>query len=207
MINPNQDTIIKICGIRDVQSASVAADEGADMLGMIFVPASRRYVTEAKAVDIRNTVNGKAKLVGVFKDAPLDYVKSVANKLSLDYVQLHGTETPEYALSLKFPVIKAFTLKDDLDLLEKYMAAYYLLDRPVQGKGEMADLPTAATLARRLPLFYAGGLTPENVGGVINQVRPAGVDVSGGIETDGRSDPGKIKSFINQVRRESLEIL
>lgn len=188
---------IKICGVKTLDAAKVATEEGADFLGFNFVPTSKRYITPADAKEIINIVKGKVKVVGVFKDADIKQVNDVALSLGLDFVQLHGNENNAYINNVSVPVIKVIKADDQIDNL---IAAYVLLDRVKQGEGEMVDFKKAANLTAKTKLFYAGGLTPDNVAGIIKKVKPFAVDVASGIETDDKQDINKIRSFIKNAK-------
>lgn len=190
-------TRVKICGVKTLDAAKVATEEGADFLGFNFVSTSKRYIIPADAKEIINIVKGKVKVVGVFQDADIKQVNDVALSLGLDFVQLHGNENNAYINNVSVPVIKVIKADDQID---NSPAAYVLLDRVKQGEGEMVDLKKAANLAAKTKLFYAGGLTPDNVAGIIKEVKPFAVDVASGIETDDKQDENKIRSFIKNAK-------
>ncbi|MBI4008964.1 phosphoribosylanthranilate isomerase [Candidatus Roizmanbacteria bacterium] len=192
---------VKICGIRSVEAARAAVNAGADFLGFNFVPSSRRYIHPAIASGIINLVSDTVKIVGVFQDAKVNEVNKIASDLKLDYIQLHGNENNEYINKVGIPTIKFITLDDQP---EKIRSDYFLLDRPKRGKGKMVDLEKASQLAADFPLFYAGGLTPDNVLIVVKQVKPFAVDVAGGIETNGIQDIKKIIKFISNAKKISI---
>lgn len=187
---------VKICGIRTVEAAKAALDAGADFIGFNFVHSSRRHVSVGKAKEIRRVVGGHGKVVGVFRDESIDAIHRVVQEVKLDFVQLHGNESPEFCKQVKIPVIKAFSLR----AMKQYSVMYYMVDREVQGSGPMLDLERLVILAKELPLFVAGGLTPENVVEVVRVVRPFAVDVASGIETDGVEDTEKIKAFVERAK-------
>lgn len=192
---------VKICGIRSLEAAKTAVDAGAHFLGFNFVPSSKRYINPADAAKIINAVSNKAKIVGVFQNADIDYVKNLASKLCLDFVQLHGNENNAYIERVKIPVIKSIKIDDQVN---KIIAYYLLLDRAKQGEGEMPNLKKAAQIAKSYAIFFAGGLNPNNVADVIRKVGPFAVDVAGGIETNGKQDLDKIKLFILRSKRALL---
>ncbi|MBI4038555.1 phosphoribosylanthranilate isomerase [Candidatus Daviesbacteria bacterium] len=192
---------VKICGIRNIEAAKVATEAGADFLGFNFVPSSKRYINPAIALEIINSVRDKVKVVGVFQNAKNTEVNKIALDLKLDFVQLHGNENNEYINKVGTPVINFITLDDQP---EKFRVDYFLLDRPKRGKGNIVDLEKAKKLTANSPLFFAGGLTPDNVLMVVKQVKPFAVDVAGGIETDGHQDLEKIKLFIGNAKGVTL---
>lgn len=153
-------------------------------------------------------------IVGVFVNQPLEEVQQAYAECHLDLIQLHGDESPEYCHDLARPFIKALRLlpgqgqKELARRMDAYLAVFpealFLLDTHAPGlyggTGRPWDWERAARLALRYPILIAGGLTPENVAGVIQAVHPWGVDVSSGVETDGQKDLVKMKAFIEAVR-------
>ena len=213
-------TRFKICGLRDPASALVAARAGADFLGFVFVPGVRRLITPRQARDIidqvrREPASRGPRLVGLFADQPLDDVNDIVRYCGLDMAQLCGEETPGYWRKISVPVIKQIKVRDDLGTeravaeaakkVERVIAdgQTALLDRyeegALGGTGRSFDWRTAREIAERFDVVLAGGLTPENVGLAIAEVRPWGVDVSSGVETDGVKDPAKIEGFAREV--------
>lgn len=188
---------VKICGIRTMESAVVAADAGADFLGFIFVAASKRLIDPTHALPIINAVRDRAQIVGVFQNNDIAYVNDFVEKLKLDMVQLHGNESAAYIQQMHVPVIKTITSPKDAHTVR---VAYLLFDRKTQGMGARVDATDAKTVAATCPLFFAGGLTPENVEQIIADVHPFGVDVAGGIETNGIPDTNKIQAFIRAAK-------
>ena len=200
---------VKICGIRDIATASVAADAGATAIGLIFAPESRRRVSLADAAQICRSLPPFIARVGVVVNEPLDGLRALIDQVGLDTVQLHGDEEPEFcdrvrALGVK--VIKALSVSGpvDLDQARAYPVSAVLLDtyRTGQrgGTGEPFDWAYARPVAAALPVILSGGLSPQNVAAGIESVRPYGVDVSSGVETDGVKDPKKIRAFVVAVR-------
>lgn len=196
---------IKICGLMDAATAVAAVEAGADLVGMVFAP-SKRQIDLHLATDICKAVGSAAKKVGVFVDSPLAEVTRVVELCGLDMVQLHGSESPGYCQTLPCRVIKAFRVRglEVLDDMAAYPGADFLLDSYVKGQaggtGQVCDWRVATWVARKYPVYLAGGLSPDNVHKAILTVRPRGVDVSGGVETDGSKDINKIRRFIRLVR-------
>lgn len=161
-----------------------------------------------KARKISSQTPGIGK-VGVFVNAPLAEVQSVVRECRLDYVQLHGDEPPEYLRLVGYPVIKAFSIRPGVGLasFKGYQAAWTLFDSFSAGQqggtGLTFDWQAAQMLVAQTPgpLMVAGGLTPVNVEEAIRLLKPDGVDVSGGVETNGVKDLAKIEQFIAAVRR------
>lgn len=205
---------VKICGIRTLAPALVAAAAGADLIGFVFAP-SRRQVSPAEAAAIAAAVRAapgpRPRLAGLFVNAAPPTIAAVAAEVGLDLVQLSGDEPAEHAGQIALPILKAIRMDGSaaeaawLRLAEGGASGVTLLvDAHVPGSyggtGVMADWGRAAALARRAPVVLAGGLSPANVGEAIAAVRPLGVDVSSGVETDGVKDPLKIEAFIGAAR-------
>lgn len=204
-------TVVKICGLTNLEDARWAAQCGADLLGFIFVPSSPRYIAPGKAAAITAKLADEgcaACFVGVFADEPVEAVRRVAATCALRLVQLHGHETPEYAQLLGLPVIVARRVRETIPWEE--LAAFrpwaYLLDsydpQRLGGTGQPWPWELLAEGGQRLKrVILAGGLTAENVGRAIRWARPWGVDVSSGVEASpGRKDPAKVERFIRSVR-------
>ncbi|MDO8577153.1 MAG: phosphoribosylanthranilate isomerase [Candidatus Daviesbacteria bacterium] len=192
---------VKICGIRSIEAAKTAADAGADFLGFNFVPTSARYIDPQPAAKTIHSFKRQVKIVGVFQDAEINYVNNLILTLGLDFVQLHGHENNEYINQLGIPVIKSIAIDGRPGSIK---ADYLLLDRVKRGEGKMINFQKAAKLAANYPVFYAGGLNPDNVAAVIQKVKPFAVDVAGGIETNGREDLEKIKLFLKNAKGASI---
>jgi indole-3-glycerol phosphate synthase/phosphoribosylanthranilate isomerase len=212
----NKSTQVKICGLRTAEHVNTATQIGADMLGFIFHEPSHRFITLQQVRLVLQASESfmqpparqcKPDLVGVFVNKEVDYINEVIEQVGLQYVQLHGTETPEFCQQIKRPVIKALQVRSEADLqqIKSYQSVIWrlLLDTPTPnwgGSGEAHDWDVARLASQAHRILLAGGLTPENVGAAIRQVRPWGVDVSSGVETDGHKDSGKIGAFIRKVR-------
>jgi len=208
----NTSTQVKICGLRTPEHVRVAVEAGADMLGFIFHEPSHRY-TSPRSVErlfTASLVDEKTVLpdrVGVFVNKTASFINDAIEEAGLHYVQLHGTEAPEFCEQITRPVIKAIPLTGQADLA--HVNAYrdvvwrLLLDTPTPewgGTGVTHDWELAHAIAEETRVLLAGGLTPENVAQAIQQVQPWGVDVSSGVETAKQKDSTKIRAFIKNVR-------
>jgi len=220
------DIKVKICGIRNLEDALVAAEAGADFIGMVFVPERHRRITpkEAKAIvdGVRNSGSLVPRIVGLFADQAIEEVAGIVEFCDLDLVQLCGKESVEYAGQTGCDVIKVVhvtesaTAADDAGTgarVREFSGVGHLvtLDRYVKGiqggTGKGFDWSVAASLSQAgQPFLLAGGLTQENVSEAIATVKPWGVDVSSGVETDGNKDHTKIKEFL-RVAREAAATL
>jgi phosphoribosylanthranilate isomerase len=211
MINLSKVTqnpiMIKICGIRSEMAARTAVFGGAKFLGFNFVSGSRRKIAPNIAKQIIDQFKNQVKIVGVFQNQSLEEINKTAEFLDLDFVQLHGDEDEIFAEEVERPVIKVLQLESEFDItdvlkeMNKFKSDYFLLDRKKQGKGKMLNLKHLSIIAKEKQIFVAGGLTPENVLEVVRNVRPFGVDVAGGIETNRVEDTEKIKLFIEKARK------
>lgn len=195
--------LVKICGITRLEDARTAVDAGAGAIGFVFWPRSPRFIDPFRARQIAADLPPFVTVVGVFVDQDLDYVSGVASLVRLSAVQLHGGEPPAYAAALSRPVIKA-ALPGDAAIERWPSNVTILLDAcdPVKkgGTGRTIDWRAAAALARRRPVLLAGGLTPENAGLAVAQVRPFGIDVSSGVEqSPGIKNPERIRALFKAI--------
>lgn len=181
-------------------------EEGADMIGFVFAD-SKRKISVPKAAAICRSISGIAK-VGVFVNQPVREVAEIAARCGLDYVQLHGNETKEYCSQVGLPIIKACQVNRRLNPVElnEYQVEMILVDSFLPGQpggtGVTFDWQQVKEVLQKIrkPFLVAGGLTSMNVAEAIGVMKPAGVDVSGGVETAGRKDNEKIRKFITAAR-------
>ncbi len=211
-------TRVKICGITTIEDAVCAAEAGADFIGLVFAPSKRRVNIE-QAQEIAAAVKSLDReifLAGVFVDRPATEVNQIAGVCGLDYVQLSGAESWAYCREIELPLIKSFhvgplhsphqivSAMEEGRLTLRADRLICLLDTQVAGmwggSGKTFDHGLAKPAARKFPVLLAGGLTVENVGRAVREVQPWGVDVSSGVETEGKKDKQKIKDFIGRVR-------
>lgn len=207
---------VKICGLRDAGNAREAALSGADLVGFIFVEGVRRQLEPALGASIiasfRNMLSEDSmpgpRVVGSFRNQPADFVNRVARIASLDMVQLCGDEDDAYYAQMDIPIIRQVRVrpgasaadlevevKAHLDAGRMVLLDAYHPDTP-GGAGKTFDWSLAANVAPLEGVLLAGGLTPGNVTGAIQQLNAWGVDVSSGVETDGVKDDVKIHDFI-----------
>jgi phosphoribosylanthranilate isomerase len=199
-------TLVKVCGITNLDDALFAVEAGADALGFIFARSPRR-ITPAAAREIVRRLPEHVMAVGVFRDAPLEEVCATAEQVGVHRVQLHGDESPEYCHAVGHGVIKRFHAPPATGWgglrreFSRYRAFAYLLD-PGAGGGRAFDWDQARGLSDWL--IVAGGLNAENVGLALRTLRPFGVDVCSGVEAaPGRKDRQKLIEFIRAVRSEN----
>lgn len=195
---------VKICGICDIETATAAVNAGADALGFVFAPSKRRISPET-AREIIKRMPPFVTIVGVFVNPTINDIVHITSIAGLEAIQLHGDESPEFCDTVMIKVIKSFTLteKKDLELTKRYKVDAYLFDTSVPGNrggsGKTFDWRLASHFEKG-PVILAGGLTSENVREAIEIVGPYSVDVSSGVETNGRKDPNKIREFIRRVK-------
>jgi|SRR5580698_5503923 phosphoribosylanthranilate isomerase len=202
------DTKVKICGITNPADAQAAVAAGADALGFIFYERSPRFVRLTDAAAISRPLAPHIMRVGVFVNAPEEFVLSAIKACGLTLLQFHGDESPQFCAQFGLMSMKAFRVHgpEILEQIPQYATDAYLLDAfsstTLGGTGEKFNWDLAVEAKKfGKPIFLAGGLTPENVAGAISQVRPFGVDVSSGVESaPGIKDHAKIKAFIAAAR-------
>lgn len=200
---------VKICGIKSYEDAKMSIEAGADFLGLNFVPKSARFINPVKAYEVISKLSDEIKIVGIFQNETIENVQSVTDYLKLDFVQLHGEEPVDYFSKIKnTKLIKTFKLFSDfnqIDILEQikdYTNTIFLLDRKIQGEGYPLELERVKYLTGFRRIILGGGLTPENVREAVIAAYPYGVDVAGGVETDGKKDKEKIRRFIINAKYE-----
>jgi phosphoribosylanthranilate isomerase len=198
---------IKVCGITHPDDAEAAADAGADLIGINFVPGSPREVELRLAEAIARRVEGRVERVALFRDPSWDEVERVTRRIDFERVQLHGQESEADVEMLDLPVIKAIR-GADLEAAQQYPGALLLLDHPKEGGGrgrawKWSD--AGELIAQGYDVILAGGLTPENVGqalGDLGDLLPWGVDVATGVEAAGhRKDAARLAAFVAAVRK------
>ena len=213
---------VKICGIRDVDTALVAAQAGADAIGLNFYPGSKRRVDVDEAARIVEALPADVTPIGLFVNADVTEIVRIARECGLHTLQLHGDEPAELLAELayagRFELIRAFRvgaaglapMEAELARLQQagVTLAGCLVDADVQGHyggtGQTAPwdlLSREWRAAEWPPLILAGGLTPSNVAEAIRSCRPWGVDVAGGVESaPGRKEPSLIQEFLQNAR-------
>ncbi len=197
---------VKICGITRLGDALAAARLGADALGFNFWPRSKRYVAPEAAREMVRSLPPFVAAVGVFVDPDRDEVLRAVEASGIQVVQLHGDEPPALCASLPLPVVKAIRIAAarDLAALETYHVSAFLLDSASPGyggSGRTFDWALAAGVASSIRAILAGGLSPENVADAVRTVRPYGVDVASGVESEpGVKDAARMELFIRAAK-------
>ena len=212
--------LIKLCGMMCEADVRAALSVRPDYIGFILCDRFRRYISPDDVLRIRKKIGWsydltanpadrhteymgeKTKAVGVFVDQDPDKIIHLLDTGVIDVAQLHGDEPDEHIIKIKDqtgkPVIKAFRIENEEDVIraEASPADMILLDAGT-GAGETFDWSLVQNVSR--DFFLAGGLNPDNIVAAIEQVHPYGVDVSSGIETDGKKDPKKMKLFTERI--------
>ncbi len=200
-------TEIKICGLSRLVDINFVNEALPDYIGFVFAK-SKRQVDELQAEKLKDRLRPEIQAVGVFVNEDPDKVIRLCKKNIIDIVQLHGDEDEEYLYKLREklnnPIIKAVRVKEYQDIMKamKLDCDYLLLDAYKEGKyggsGDAFDWSLIGDIKK--PYFLAGGINTENVVKAIEQIRPYGIDISSGVETDGLKDSSKIKDIILKVR-------
>ena len=198
---------IKFCGMKNLRDIEAVNRILPEYVGFVFWDKSRRYVTPEEASELKKRLDPRVQAVGVFLDEEPGMVEKLLGEGIIDLAQLHGHEDDETVRRLQErtgrQIIRACQIRTAADMEEalKSSADYLLLDSGT-GSGRTFDW----SLLRRpdKPFFLAGGLSPENVAEAVRHLKPYGVDVSSGIETDGKKDHEKMSAFADAVRKEMI---
>jgi phosphoribosylanthranilate isomerase len=199
---------VKICGITSPADGNIAAEAGADMIGLMFYDKSPRNISIATAKTIAQAVPPYLMKVGVFVNPDEELVMRAIGECGLSLLQFHGDETPEFCTQFGLMCMKAFRIRnaESLDALAKYHTDAYLLDAYSNeargGTGEKFNWDLAIDAQKfGKPIVLAGGLTPENVADAVCKVHPFAVDVSSGVESaPGKKDAAKVRAFITAAK-------
>ena len=199
-------TKIKFCGMTRAGDIAAANALRPDYIGFVFARGSRRAVTPEQAAALKADLAPGIQAVGVFVNAPPEQIAALLAAGTIDIAQLHGQEDETYLQALRAltdkPIIKAFRVDSaaDLQRAAAFPSDGLLLDSGAGGTGTAFDWTLLRDFGR--PYFLAGGLNAENIGEAIQKYHPYAVDVSSGIETDGKKDAKKMAAFAAAVRKE-----
>lgn len=199
-------TKVKICGLKEPEHVKVAVKASVDAIGFVFAN-SHRQISLQHAEQLAVLIPPTILKIGVFVNASKAELENTAKTLNLDYVQLHGEESPQFIQNLNIPTIKAFSIrtKEDIEKASKYDVDYYLFDAPgidyQGGSGQIFNWNLLEDVQiPREKIILAGGLKVENVREAIQQVAPFMVDVSSGVEKEKRKDEHLMTTFVDAVR-------
>jgi phosphoribosylanthranilate isomerase len=201
-------TRVKICGITRIEDGLAAARAGADAIGLVFYPNSPRYVEPEQAAEIASAMPPFVSKVALFVNAPAEEINAVLQQVSIDLIQFHGNECPDYCDAHGKPWLKAIRMKEGTDLLverDRYRkAAGLLVDSYIPGvPGGTGETFNWSLIPEEIAgdIILAGGLNPGNIREAVTSVRPWCVDVSGGVEASrGIKDASAIKQFLRGVQ-------
>lgn len=204
---------IKICGLSRLEDIEAANEAQPDIIGFVFAEKSRRYVPPEQAELLKRRLSSRILAAGVFVDATLENIRDLVEKQVIDIVQLHGNEDISFMEKVKndcqVPVIKAISMtgaqaKEEVYIWEQSCVDYLLLDSGAGGTGKQFDYRTIGRIGK--PFFLAGGLNPDNVAKAALQVRPFGVDISSGVETQGKKEKEKMEEAVRRIRNVERKI-
>jgi phosphoribosylanthranilate isomerase len=198
---------VKICGLTNYRDAAAAMDMGADILGFNFYPESPRFVTPEKATEIIKKLPAFVDIAGVFVNDSFDKIRETVSQCQLDWVQLHGDESPQFCqvfLSLNVKTMKALRVRDqaDIDRANSFFTDAILLDafhpEKYGGTGLTFDWNIIGHIGKRV--FLAGGINPDNAAAAV-ELGVYGIDVCSGIESEpGKKDHKKMKKLFDNIR-------
>ncbi|MGG2016142.1 phosphoribosylanthranilate isomerase [Bacillus sp. S10(2024)] len=196
---------VKICGITDIRAAKIACEYGADAIGFVFAKSKREIMPDGAKQIIEELPENVMK-VGVFVNEPIEVIQNIAKHCGLTHVQLHGDEQNYHIRRLNISSIKAVGVSscEDIERAKEYETDFILFDSPKEefhggnGKTFSWELLQSNPIGKKIIL--AGGLNLENITEAIEMVQPYMVDVSSGVETNGKKDIEKIKQFIKKAK-------
>lgn len=201
---------VKICGITNLEDAAMCSQEGADLLGFIFVKESPRYIKPEQAKKIFSLLEPFIFRVGVFMNEDKEKVLNIAEKIKLDVLQFHGDEPPSYCnfFKKKFRVVKTL-FNDNIEKISQYKKVdAFLLDIRGEKKNEgltvfeAIDYQKVNTLSNKFPIIISGGLQSDKIKSLFKKISPYAVDVARGVEiSPGKKDRFKVRQFIKEVKR------
>ena len=207
MMANNNQVKVKVCGMTNLKDTLLAVEEGSDAVGFIFYKKSPRSVTMKLVREIVLELPPFVDTVGVFVDETADQINKIADYCNLDMVQLHGGESPTFCKRMRRRVIKAFRVIDmqSVKNISNFQVSGFILDTFSEslhgGTGKVFDWNLALPAKKFGPVIMAGGLTPNNVRQAIQRVRPYGVDVCSGVESEpGIKDHKKIRFFLKNAK-------
>ena len=198
---------IKICGLTNVEDAVLCSDLGVDLIGLNFYSKSKRFVDLKKAYEIAKKLDSKILKVGVFVNEDIGTINEYVTNLDLDYVQLHGDESPEVIENIDCKTIKAFSARK-LNLqvsISKFNSEYWLFDssddKERGGTGKIFDWSTISDIFPKEKMILSGGLNKNNIKKAMQETQINFVDVCSGTESSpGYKDVEKLESIVRLVK-------
>ena len=207
---------VKICGISEPETLRAAIEGGARWIGLVFYPASPRYVAPAMAAELARMVPTAVRTVGLFVDPDDDFLEHVVSQVPFDMLQLHGKETPQRVAAVKaafsIPVMKAIKVggPEDLERAAEHAQVCDRLLFDAKPPAKVAALPGGNGIAFdwtlltgrswSKPWMLSGGLNAGNVADAVHTTGASSVDVSSGVEDrPGHKDPALIRAFLKTV--------
>jgi len=198
---------IKICGITKLEDAQLCVNLGADAIGFIFYPKSKRYILPEFAKEISISLPIFVHKIGVFVNEKIDEVNKIANLVKLTAVQLHGNESQSYISKINYPVIKSFGVDADFDfsILSNFSNCGIILDVKdivnFGGTGKSFNWDLIPKEIRK-KVIIAGGVSSNNINEIYNQINPYGVDISSSVEIlPGIKDKIKLIELFNTINK------
>ncbi len=200
---------LKICGLQTIQDVEAVNTILPDYAGFVFAE-SRRRISEETAAELRNKLAPGIIAVGVFVNENPEKILRLCRSQTIDVIQLHGDENEEYHNRLREklsnPILRAVRVRSEQDILEAEgrNCDYLLLDayREQEYGGSGVEFDWGLIPKLKKPFFLAGGINIGNVVKAIQKYRPYCIDVSTGVETEGRKDPDKLRELSRLVRNE-----
>lgn len=201
--------LLKICGFRTETEIESVKSLHIDYLGLNFIDGARPQLNLTEALLLKPLLDGMdARLVGLFKDQPIDTVINIATQIKLDYVQLNGHEDQAYTQAIKIPIMRTIavsqsTSSDEIfSYIDSHPAEIYILDRFNQGTGARVNPVLAQIVINKYPdkILLAGGLSATSIPDLLTQVKPYGLDISGGVRTNGYIDSRKVHEILSLIK-------
>lgn len=201
---------VKICGITTADDGLLCVGEGADMLGFVLYPGSKRFVSLEKAVEIIRELPAGVKKVAVVVNPGHEEIAGIVSSGVFDLIQLHGEESPGFCSAIPLPVIKAFRVHPGFDFahVEAYRGATPLFDSfSKEERGGTGKVFDHSVIPRHFSnkFILSGGLSPDNAVEAVRKTEPMAIDLSSSLEVaPGRKDPEKVKRFFDILRKETI---
>ena len=195
-------TLIKICGIKRFDDLKCAIDHGADLIGFVFVKSSPRYIDAKSVASLVRSIPDKIKTVGVMQHATQSILDSILKDFRPSYIQTDANDFASLNLPTDIKKIKVYREEQNFDFSSIDDQSLALLEGPVSGSGELVNRDFLKEACEKKRLMVAGGLSPDNIQNILEEVNPYGVDVSSGVESErGNKSKEKIIQFNKIVRK------